>query len=101
MVSEAGAQVLINLREKTLRNLAQHISSSGRSVSERMGQIILLISNFQSHSNLMKQTIKLIRSVTQPNAIFPRSYTDTLDSAYERIQKLSLQSDYMPASLKS
>jgi len=90
MVSDAGAQELAELRRKTLNNLAQHITSSGRDVGERMGQIILLMSNFQDHINLMKQSIKLIRSVTTVNTILPQSYTDVLDSAYDRIQKLSL-----------
>ncbi|KAI1711077.1 zinc finger, c4 type (two domains) domain-containing protein [Ditylenchus destructor] len=90
-VSESAAKALSDLRQKSLSNLAQHINSSGRDVGERMGQIIFLISSFQDHVHLLKQTIKLIRAATSPSTqAFPTEYINLLDSAEKRMRKLSI-----------
>ncbi|KAI1730675.1 zinc finger, c4 type (two domains) domain-containing protein [Ditylenchus destructor] len=90
-VSESAAKALSDLRQKSLSNLAQHINSSGRDVGERMGQIIFLISSFQDHVHLLKQTIKLIRAATCPSTqAFPIEYMNLLDSAEKRMRKLTI-----------
>ncbi|KAI1720175.1 zinc finger, c4 type (two domains) domain-containing protein [Ditylenchus destructor] len=87
MVSESTADALLDLRQKMLSNLADHLKSNNNDVAERMGQIIFLISNFQSHINLLKNSIKLIRVATSTNNVFPDEYTNLLDSAEKTLQE--------------